>query len=381
MHIVFVGLPGVPYRGRACDTRLTYFANLFAKDNDVTIVNWFSPESLNKQGRGELNDKVSIIDVLKTRKSTGLSYYFFYVLSFLKEPFVLLNLHRKQKIDVLHIYTEKVLVYIIYWIISIIIGSKLVYSYVEDRSSFKSNFKINSLLQKIAENVAAKLCDGVLPISHYLESKALGINPKLNSLRIPPICDFETFAALPVQTSIPNKYLLYCGSIGYKEIVDIIYKAYKDSSISSSRGLVLVLSGNKTLLERASEDYPDATIMSHLDYRYMISCFKGAECLLIPLRNITSEVARFPNKICEYLASNGVLVTTNVGEIPYFFTDGKNAIIADNCDSISLASVFDKIATKEYDIDYIKRQSYATGLKYFDLHTYTASVSTFLQNL
>ena len=58
MHIVFVGLPGVPYRGRACDTRLTYFANLFAKDNDVTIVNWFSPESLNKQGRGELNDKV-----------------------------------------------------------------------------------------------------------------------------------------------------------------------------------------------------------------------------------------------------------------------------------------------------------------------------------
>lgn len=80
MHIVFVGLPGVPYRGRACDTRLTYFANLFAKDNDVTIVNWFSPESLNKQGRGELNDKVSIIDVLKQENQQDyliISFIFF----------------------------------------------------------------------------------------------------------------------------------------------------------------------------------------------------------------------------------------------------------------------------------------------------------------
>ena len=72
MHVVFVGLPGVPYRGRACDTRLTFFANLMVKNDDVTIVNWYSPSSLNRLGRGELNHKVEIVDIIKPSATNGL---------------------------------------------------------------------------------------------------------------------------------------------------------------------------------------------------------------------------------------------------------------------------------------------------------------------
>ena len=42
------------------------------KNDDVTIVNWYSPSSLNRLGRGELNHKVEIVDIIKPSATNGL---------------------------------------------------------------------------------------------------------------------------------------------------------------------------------------------------------------------------------------------------------------------------------------------------------------------
>ena len=64
MNIVFVGLQGVPYFGRACDPRLANTANLLAVDGDVAIVNRYS-SLMHKTMEGiKLAENVKQVEVL-----------------------------------------------------------------------------------------------------------------------------------------------------------------------------------------------------------------------------------------------------------------------------------------------------------------------------
>jgi glycosyltransferase involved in cell wall biosynthesis len=53
---------------------------------------------------------------------------------------------------------------------------------------------------------------------------------------------------------------------------------------------------------------------------------------LIPLRPTYQDVARFPHKIGEYLASGNPVISTNYGEVKFYFKDMDNMLIADSYD-------------------------------------------------
>lgn len=381
MHIVFVGLPGVPYRRRACDIRLTSFANLLASSNTIKIVNWYSPTSLNKDNRGELDDSIQIIDIVKSRDTHGWKTKLLYLLSIIMEPYVLLKLNKRQHIDVIHVYTERVFVYITYFLIARLIGAKLVYSYVEDRSTFEYSSKFKRHLQNFADWIAAKCSDGVIPISDYLKRKALRLNSKLKCIKIPPICDFEQFRKMPLHNKIDDKYLLYCGSTSYIEVAEFIAKSFYESKISKSRKLVLVLSGNDKRRNEIKMKYPDTIVLSNLSYLDLISSFTFAEALFIPLRNMDSEIARFPNKVCEYIASHGVIISTNYGEIVNYFKHQENALLCNNYKIKEMTTLLDNLADGMFNLNEIKENAYRTGLQHFDLYSYKESINEFLSFL
>ena len=113
----------------------------------------------------------------------------------------------------------------------------------------------------------------------------------------------------------------------------------------------------------------------------LISYFKGAQYLLIPLRDTLSEIARFPNKICEYIASNGVFVSTNIGEISYYFKDGENAIIANSFCVESFVEVFNNIDSGGYDRESLQRNAYELGFELFCMDAYEDDLNLFLSNL
>lgn len=381
MHIVFVGLPGVPFRRRACDIRLTYFANLLASTNKVTIVNWYSPVSLNKDNRGELDDSIQILDIVKSRDTHGWTSKLLYLLSLIIEPFVLLKLNKCQQIDVIHVYTERIFVYITYFLIARLVRAKLVYSYVEDRSTFEYTSKFKRGLQSFADWIAAKCSDGVIPISDYLKHKALRFNTELKCIKIPPICDFNQFHKMPVRCIIDGKYLLYCGSTSYIEVAEFIAKSFYDSKISKSRKLVLVLSGNDKKKNEIKRKYPNVIVLSNLPYLDLISSFTFAEALFIPLRNIDSEIARFPNKVCEYIASHGLIISTNYGEIANYFKHEDNALLCNDYRVEDMANLLDNIADGKFNMSLIKEKAYMVGLKHFDLYSYKDTINEFLSSL
>lgn len=383
MHIVFVGLAGVPRLSRACDVRLSFLANLLAREHEVTILNRYSSSAVMMKMDVALDTHVSIKEIITPRKSGKIRSLVLFVLSILIEPYNLLSICCRKKIDVLHIYSSHYLDYLLYWIIGRLIGAKIVAQYVEFRSDHKGRMtnpyhRINGYL---CDYWGPKLWDGVIPISDFLQDWALKRNPKLKYQKVTPICDFAVIEQNQIASPIEGDYLLYCGNVGYKWAADLIIDSYKQSIISKSVKLVLVLSGNREKIEEQRKNNPDITILTRLDYDELIACYKYAKGLFIPLKDEIREIARFPNKVCEYLACHGLIITTNVGEMKQFFKDGVNAIVANGFSVSSLKEKLDMMAYNKYDVYSLRKNAYEVGLKHFDINIYETSLSLFFNNL
>lgn len=379
MNIVFVGLQGVPYFGRACDPRLANTANLLSEDADVAIVNRYSSLKHKTISGIELTDNVKSIEILKRRNTSGLISKLLFVISILCEPFSLLGLHREKKIDYLHIYSGHYFDFVLYKIFAKIINAKVVYEYVEYRSEKLVNPNLyHRINNKLCDFHGAKIWDSCIAISNFLEQKAKEIKPNIPVIKVTPLCDFELFSKNTEEIDIEEPYLMFCGSASYFEVVKFIIDSYNISTIKNSKKLLLVLSGNKAQLDRVREYNANIIIRSKLPYNMLVAYYKHAFGLMIPLRNTIEDTARFPNKVCEYTAAKGLIITTCYGEMPYYFKNGENAIVADECSVSAIAKRLDEIEAGIYNLEQIRKNCYQTGLDNFSIGAYKDKLYKFL---
>lgn len=378
MNILFVGLPGVPYSGRACDVRLCAFANIFAKKHTVTILNRFS--SFVGEEDHFLTREVNVVEIVKKKNVSGIMRKLLLVWSILKEPFVILALNRKYKINVLHVYTGHFFDFLAYKLIGSCIGAKVIYQYVEFRMAKPCPTIYHKLNAYLCDKWGAKFWDASICISNYLEKNAKHVSKNIPTIKISPICDFSLFENIkPKLANTP--YLLFCGSVGYSEVIQIIIDSYNQSRMSRQVSLKLVLSGTKNQMDIIQKKNPHIEILSNLDYSELIAYYKGAVGLFIPLRNTVEDIARFPNKICEYLASHGIIITTQIGEVPFYFKDNESAVIASDFDVDAMVEKLNWMADNADALENIRVKAYQVGLTYFDLKSNEKILENFLQNV
>ena len=344
MKIVFVGLSGVPYAGRACDSRLANIANLLAEDATVEILNRYSSLSKELLSGIELSDKVKCTEIVTPHKTKGVSTLFRYVLSLLKEPFAIIKSHKKEKIDWLHLYTGHYIDFLMYRLIAKLIGAKIVYEYVEYRSEKPAIGLYHKINNYLCDFHGAKLWDSCIAISNYLKDVALKVNPKLSVIKVTPIGDFDLFDTNNEVVDIKDDYVMFCGHAGYFDVVKFIIDSFNASEICKINKLLLVLGGNSEQVERVQKYDNNCIIKSKLPYDELIALYKHAFALMIPLRDTVEDVARFPNKICEYTAAHGLIITTSNGEMQYYFKNGENAIMADECTVSAISHRLDEVA-------------------------------------
>lgn len=378
MKIVFVGLSGVPYAGRACDSRLANTANLLAENCTVEILNRYSSLAKESLSGIELSNKVVCTEIIKPKKTKGIYSLLRYLLSLLKEPFAILKSHRKEKIDWLHLYTGHYIDFVMYRMIAKLIGAKIVYEYVEYRSEKPAKGLYHKINNYLCDFHGAKLWDGCIAISDFLKDAALKVNPKLPIVKVTPIGDFELFDTNNNCIDISEEYIMFCGHAGYFDVVKFIIDSYNSSRIRKTKKLLLVLSGNQSHIARVRDYDKNCIIKSKLPYDELIALYKHAFALMIPLRDTIEDIARFPNKICEYTAAHGLIITTNIGEMQYYFRNGENAVVADECTVSSIAQRLDEVSSGMYDLGVIKENAYATGLDNFSMEAYTDNLYVFL---
>jgi glycosyltransferase involved in cell wall biosynthesis len=264
-------------------------------------------------------------------------------------------------------------------------NAKIVYDYVERFTSFEDRkSKITSrFINDFFENFMMKYNDGIFVISEHLKEIIKEKAPGVPMLKLPGVSDFDIIDRISPK-KLDYKYILYCGSIGYIDVVYFIINAYLKSRITSKIKLVLIVNGDHVKIKKLYDEFQNKdniVILTKLSYEDLIGYYKSAEGLLIPLRNTIQDVARFPHKVSEYTAVKGLILSTNFGEVRKYFNDGENAILVKEYDEGLFAELIDYAINKCDNCNDIKMGSYRTGLENFSVQSNSIVLNEFLKEL
>lgn len=302
------------------------------------------------------------------------------------EFLMLRKMSRQGKLDFALLSTHSFWLVLYYSILGKIYGFKVILNYVEFHSLIKKKWsdfgsRINDSLH---DRYSASLSDAVFPISEFLINHFTKISPKKKYFKIPGLTNYERFDNTPI---VPGeKYFMYCGAASYKEVVLFIIDAYNKAKTNSEL-LYLVVNGTEAdkneikayAYNTAKKD--KIKFFAKLTDEELNTLYLNAIALLIPLRNTFQDIARFPHKTGEYLASGNPVISTNFGEIKFYFTDKKDMLLADDYDVDLYAERMQYVAENPEAAKQIGLVGKEKGRQLFSFRVKAAELNDFMDKM
>lgn len=365
MRILFCGQSGHPNNKSAAINRYRSIAKAMELDNEIIFINRFAIY----EEKDYIKDfQFKVIDAcnVKYRPKNIIRRNLLKIFSTLFEFFLFFKLNNERKIDWVNIYTRYFGICLFYFFLSKIFGFKTILHYVEFRSTIKQKtiFKLNNYLY---DKYVMFLFDKYIPISHFLDEHLKNKNCNVKTLIIPPIADFDYFRTIRPANKYNEEYFLYCGQASYSEVIIFIIKAFEKLKSNEGIKLYLVIKGDIPEPIYKLIKSKKIKVFSNLEYEDLISLYKGSLALLIPLRNTIQDKARFPQKISEYIASGKTIITTNYGEVKYYFRDLDNALVAEKFNINDYADKMKLILESKVNLPCIEKNTYEIGKQFFDI--------------
>jgi len=270
-----------------------------------------------------------------------------------------------------------------YVLFSKITGAKILLTHVEDISSVSTNTFPYNIHHFFFNKYAFRLVDGALPISDYLYKKIKKNAITTPVLKLPVMVDYKKFIGDEVSNKykeiIESNYFLYCGSSNYEEVIYFIKNCYDNSK--SNCDLILILNGQNLKIENIKSKCQSEKIkiLNNLGWNDLVSIYKSAKALLIPLRETIQDKARFPHKIGEYCAAGKPIITNNWGEIPYYFTHMNNAIICDNYSIEEFSRAMKFVENNPLIAEKIGNNAKLIAKNIFDYHNFINPLKEFIK--
>ncbi len=262
-----------------------------------------------------------------------------------------------------------------------LIGYKLVLLTQEWAPALNPKGIIRKIDCELSTKYYGKWLDMIFPISHFLWKKNEHFKKPMHI--IPILSDFN--AVLP---NINEEYghFAYCAGATYFRALKMLLDAYKAFvERGGKQKLILILYGSENAMKKAKEAIAALQLNGMIEVKQQISdkelqfIYRTSLGLLIPLDPYSvQDEARFSQKIAEYLATKRPIITCNVGEIPYYFTDKHDAMIVDYT-AESFANAMTYLAKHENEATQIGLGGYMTGKKYFDYCTNGKKVFDFIK--
>jgi glycosyltransferase involved in cell wall biosynthesis len=388
---VHVGISGFPFGSAAINKCLAVYQSLNQQGVDFLIIN---NKAVHKKSIPVPIDKsgaIEDIDYIYTPYSPYKSDSFWVrrvsdISGRLNELRLLVALAWKNEIDVMFFYPNNgTFIELIYYrILSKLFRFPLISHYVEYRSSFKATKIHQRISDRLFDNYFMHFVDAVLPISEYLIDHLKKSGFSKPYLKIPPLADFSKFRKHDIPAN--GKYFLYVGTAAYMEAIRFITESY-DTMEEPGLELHMVVNGNeaqRNAVEQLVQRMKRASSVkcfSSLTYDDLIQKYMHASAMLIPLTDTVQDKARFPQKISEYLASGNPIITTNYGEVPYYFKDESNALVASTYDKNEFARKMDFVVKNPGRAAEIGQEGLRTGLRYFDFNSYAVETRKLIVSL
>ncbi len=245
---------------------------------------------------------------------------------------------RRKQLDYAILTTRSFYAVLYYSLLGKLFGFKTILNYVEFYSAMKKKRTQwrKRLNDKLFDRYAPALTDAVFPISEFLIEHMEKVAPKKKYLKIPGLTDFDRYKG--INGVVDDKYFLFCGDAAYKEIIQFIIDSFELLKGYNSIYLYLVINGSENNINEIKKyinqqpNREQIKLYSKLSSEQLFTYYKNALALLIPLRPTFQDMARFPHKTGEYLASGNPVISTNYGEVRYYFRDMENMLLAESYD-------------------------------------------------
>jgi glycosyltransferase involved in cell wall biosynthesis len=391
LHAIHVGISGFPYGSAAINKCLAVYESLYHEKVNFLIINNRPVHAKNVpvpiEKEGSINNLGYVYTSDPYKPESFLKRRFSFINGRVNEFLLLVKLGFSNKIDAMFYYpTNGSFFELIYYrILSKIFGFPIIAHYVEYRTVFQDDTgPIDKMKHVLFDKYFMKFVDGILPISEYLIEHLKRRGYSKPYLKVPPLCDFKLFVQEKQQGE--ENYFLYVGTLGYMEAIEFIVEAF-DKTENNDYYLHMVVNGNAEqnkvldgLLSKMKKK-DKVKIFSNLKYSVLLHKYIHAKALLIPLTDSIQDKARFPQKISEYLASGNPIITTNFGEVPYYFKDKENALVAMEYSADEYATKMDFVMKNPDASVTIGKRGKETGLKYFDFNSYGADIKKMVISL
>lgn len=389
MNIIYLGCNGFPYGFAEVQKQKMISLALVNAGAYVTIVN-------NKGVHEKRNSKLSYKGKFEGINYVYSSFTAYRPASYIKrnalkiigkisEIFIIFFLRNKSSKNVAIISTRDSFSLIYYYVILRLCRYKIILSYEE----FVRNINLEKGKKGIQlkfDDLASKYCNGILPISAFLEKYQQKINPKIPVYKIPALTDFDLIDRVVVH-NVKEKKILFCGSSAYYENIKFIIDAFNEVDVAGVE-LVLIIHGNNAqngqvydYINRKSSGSKTIRVFSNLSYTELIESYKKASLLLIPLKPYVRDRARFPHKIAEYTASKTPILTTNVGEIESYFNDKVNCFICEKYDVYDYAKKIEFILNNKELSESVAKNAYLLGRNNFHYKSVSQALFEFAKKL
>ena len=297
--------------------------------------------------------------------------------------FRLLRKYKKNNnLDYSILSTKDIFQVLYYSILSKIFGFKTILNYAEycsamEKKRFQIGKKINDIL---FDKYAPVLSDAVFPISEFLIDHITKISPSKKYLKIPVLTDLKRYEG--IETWQNEKYFLFCGAAGYKEIIVFIIDSFV--LLNDPSYLYLVINGSESEIQEIKNHINNKKekikIISNLTQKELFTYYKNALALLIPLRPTFKDIARFPHKTGEYLGSGNPVISTNYGEIKYYFRDGENILLAKSYDINLFAEKMQFVLDNPSEAQRIGFAGKKMAIKFFNYCSKAKEIDDFLSS-
>lgn len=277
-------------------------------------------------------------------------------------------IYNKDEENIAIIVIELYHIFLLYFLISKIIGYKLIIISHEWGPTVVEVNKFKKPSLWLYAKTFGYFADGILPISEYIIDKIRHF--KKPYYKLPILADFTGNETENIKKERTN--FVYCASVYYKRIIMMILNAYKIYNNKNGKlRLTLILNGPQDKLDDIQEEINKiqmqqyVSIKTTLPYNDLLNEYATAAALIIPLDpDCEQDKARFSQKIAEYLSSKSPIITNNVGEIKYYFSEDE--VVKCQYNETSFAEAFKWVEENEQKSIEIGSNGYVKGEKEFD---------------
>ena len=242
---------------------------------------------------------------------------------------------------------------------------------------------------KVLNLLAFNLFDGVIAISDYLCKKAIKVNPELKIYKLPSLSDYNEniIKDIPVNNEDVFVYL-FCTSLSYiNELWKIIHSF---SAVAQVVGrdkirLKLIVNGSPSSMVTFIEEINkfcelQIHVLTELSADELFDQYRSSDVLLAPLNCDIRSNAKFPQKIAEYCSTSRPIITSSVGDIPYYFKHKESAFIINEFSVNEMTSMMLYVFNNQLTLSDVGQKGYMVGAKYFDPKIHRIPFSSYLNH-